>query len=203
MQMSISAKSREKKAVLTQAKQLWQENYIKTQVVACAAAAVSATLFQVDCRQVTMSWNVFRLPVLCDVSSRNTPCTQCRLPLKRMSQKHSFPVDMQHTDFEWKKKKKKTTLRIHRQFELFTSRWVSSCCSANSYEPENGPIKSPWVLLLCLQSIPFTVGEAAPVDYNIAAVHAKNLWIKEQTGMCALWCSSFGRDWFINQKWSF
>ena len=107
MQMSISAKSREKKAVLTQAKQLWQENYIKTQVVACAAAAVSATLFQVDCRQVTMSWNVFRLPVLCDVSSRNTPCTQCRLPLKRMSQKHSFPVDMQHTDFEWKKKKKK------------------------------------------------------------------------------------------------
>lgn len=100
---------------LTQAKQLWQENYIKTQVVACAAARVSANLFQ-----VTTSWNVFRLPVLCDLSSRNTPCSRCCLPLKRMSQKHSFPVDMQHTDVEWreKKKKKKTTLRIHRRFEL-------------------------------------------------------------------------------------
>jgi len=46
-------------------------------------------------------------------------------------------------------------------------------CSANSYEPENGPIKSPWVPPQCLQSIPFTVGEAALVDYNITAVHAK------------------------------
>ena len=87
---------------LTQAKQLWQENYIKTQVVACAAARVSANLFQ-----VTTSWNVFRLPVLCDLSSRNTPCSHCCLPLKRMSQKHSFPVDMQHTDVEWREKKKK------------------------------------------------------------------------------------------------
>lgn len=85
----------------------------------------------------------------------------------------------------------------------FTSRWVSSCCSANSCEPENGPIKSPWVLPLCLQSLPFTVGEAALVDYNIAAVHAKILRIKEKTGMCALFVfSSFGRDFFTNQDWS-
>lgn len=59
-----------------------------------------------------------------------------------------------------------------RKVWAFTSRWVSSRCSANSYEPENRPIKSPWVPPLCLQSIPFTAAEAARPDYNIAAVHA-------------------------------
>lgn len=41
------------------------------------------------------------------------------------------------------------------------------------------------------------VGEAALVDYNIAAVHAKNLWIdREEARMWIFCCSSFGIDVF-------
>lgn len=118
-------------------------------------------------------------------------------PKEKNEEKRHFAVDMQSTDVGCETKN-----NSENSYKgcASTSRWVSSCCSANSYEPENRPIKSPWVLLLFLQSIPFTVCEAALLDYNIAAVHAKKFWIKEQRGMWNLRCSSCRRQFFINQE---
>lgn len=44
--------------------------------------------------------------------------------------KHGFPVDMKHNDAVWKNNFENSSV-----IWAFTSRWVSSCCSANSYEP--------------------------------------------------------------------
>lgn len=64
-------------------------------------------------------------------------------------------------------------MRIHGRFELSHLDEFHLVAVITAMNQKNRPIKSPWVLLLCLQSIPFSVSEAALVDYNIAAVHAK------------------------------
>lgn len=64
-------------------------------------------------------------------------------------------------------------LRIHGRFELSHLDEFHLVAVITAMNQKNRPIKSPWVLLLCLQSIPFSVSEAALVDYNIAAAHAK------------------------------
>lgn len=65
------------------------------------------------------------------------------------------------------------TLRIHGRLELSHLDEFNLVAVITAMNQKNRPIKSPWVPLLCLQSISFSVSEAALVDYNIAAVHAK------------------------------
>lgn len=64
-------------------------------------------------------------------------------------------------------------MRIHGRLELSHLDEFNLVAVITAMNQKNRPIKSPWVPLLCLQSISFSVSEAALVDYNIAAVHAK------------------------------
>lgn len=123
MQMSISAKSREKKKLcfwrLTRAKQLWQENYIKTQVVALRCCCS-------QCEPISS-----RL----QTSGYELKCFSTSSALRSEQQKHSLlsvlsPIEKNESETQlssghathwcWMEKKtqKKTTLRIHRRFEL-------------------------------------------------------------------------------------
>lgn len=62
---------------------------------------------------------------------------------------------------------------IHGRLELSHLDEFHLVAMITAMNQKNRTIKSPWVLLLCLQSIPFSVSEAGLLDYNIAAVHAK------------------------------
>lgn len=123
MQMSISAKSREKKKLcfwrLTRAKQLWQENYIKTQVVALRCCCS-------ECEPISsrLQTSGYELKCFFDFQCSAIGAAETLPALSAVSHWKEW---VRNTAFQWtcntlmlngKKTQKKTTLRIHRRFEL-------------------------------------------------------------------------------------
>lgn len=113
----------------------------------------------------TMSWNVLQHEAGGNASSAVT------------EQTHTYTQNKNTILFQWTCNTlgnvEENTLRIHGRLELSHLDEFHPVAMITTMNQKNRHIKSPWVPLLCLQSIPFSVSEAALVDYNIAAVHAK------------------------------
>lgn len=93
------------------------------------------------------------------------------------------------------------TLGIYGRFELSHLDEFHLVAVITAMNQKNRPIKSPWVLLLCLQSIPFSVSKAALVDYNIAAVHAKILdkGAGKNVSILVMWQRVIHKSWLEHQ----